>query len=332
MKKIKLLAMAAVVVSLLVGSTLCYAEVSFKDIKSTNWAYPYVSKLVELGGINGYNDGTFKPSNTITNAEFIKIVIGATVGEQVKTGTHWASGYMDEATELGVLEQGEIVEADYNKSMTRELMAAIVARTAEKILKEDIECVQQTVVAESIKDYGSIKTEYKDAVIDVYVAGIINGYSDGKFKPRDTATRAEAATMLVRLLEKEQRKEYKPSVSASEVPIETMIESTEGYNKKLAELQTCVADTDTAKYEMKLVEYVDKWSGETKYLVDARYVYSTIYFIKDKKIVGADGIMTDIDGYTNFGWEDGDITTIDYIGSFDAYTDILTLIPNPFKK
>ena len=42
----------------------------FTDMGS-HWADVTIGKLIELGVINGYGDGTFKPDNTITRAEFL---------------------------------------------------------------------------------------------------------------------------------------------------------------------------------------------------------------------------------------------------------------------
>ncbi|QIB68573.1 S-layer homology domain-containing protein [Aminipila butyrica] len=331
MKKIKGLILATVMATLLLTTVFSYAAVSFSDVKNTNWAYPYVSNLVERGSINGYSDGTFKPSNTITNAEFIKVLVATTVSQQEKTGTHWASGYMDKAVELGILKNNEITPAQYDQAISRELMATVIARTAEQVLKENIACEQRTVVAGTIYDYGSISDSYKDSVVDVYYAGIITGYSDGKFKPKNTATRAEACTMIIRLLEAKERKAYEEKESVKEVPIGTMIMNLE-WSAALKNLTTCVIDDDLAKYEMEI--YTNPINGVVG--IKARYLYSTIYFIRDGEIVGSDGIMTDRDGYTSFGFfegsKNGDITTIDYIGSLDNYTKILTLVANPFKK
>jgi len=46
---------------------------NFSDISETSWEYAAVSALQKKGIINGYNDGTFKPSNNVTRAEFAKI-------------------------------------------------------------------------------------------------------------------------------------------------------------------------------------------------------------------------------------------------------------------
>ncbi|MDQ4679540.1 S-layer homology domain-containing protein, partial [Stenotrophomonas maltophilia group sp. RNC7] len=56
-----------------------------------------------------------------------------------------------------------------------------------------------------IKDFNDISVEYQNHVARTYAAGIITGYTDRTFKFERTATRAEATTMLLRLLEPSKR-------------------------------------------------------------------------------------------------------------------------------
>ncbi|MBQ8525266.1 MAG: S-layer homology domain-containing protein [Clostridia bacterium] len=49
------------------------ASTSFSDSTQITWSAPYVAKAVELGFVNGYNDGSFKPGNPITRAEAFTI-------------------------------------------------------------------------------------------------------------------------------------------------------------------------------------------------------------------------------------------------------------------
>lgn len=46
----------------------------FKDVKDGHWAKSDIEALVGTGAIGGYSDGTFKPSSTITRAQFSKIL------------------------------------------------------------------------------------------------------------------------------------------------------------------------------------------------------------------------------------------------------------------
>lgn len=49
-----------------------YKEVKcmkFKDVPTNHWAYEAINKLAELGIVNGYEDGSFKPDEAVTRAE-----------------------------------------------------------------------------------------------------------------------------------------------------------------------------------------------------------------------------------------------------------------------
>ena len=83
-----------------------YTVDKFKDIKPDSWFAETVSRLVGKGGIDGYPDGTFKPNNTITRAEFTKILVSTLGHENLsKTGSHWASGYISKAEEIGLIDK-----------------------------------------------------------------------------------------------------------------------------------------------------------------------------------------------------------------------------------
>lgn len=50
-------------------------EAPFLDVASDSWYAPYVAKMKELGVIEGYSDGTFKPDQTVNRAEAMKILL-----------------------------------------------------------------------------------------------------------------------------------------------------------------------------------------------------------------------------------------------------------------
>lgn len=51
-----------------------YFSSSFWDVKTGEWYVPYVEKSAELGLINGYSDGSFRPAETINTAELLTIL------------------------------------------------------------------------------------------------------------------------------------------------------------------------------------------------------------------------------------------------------------------
>lgn len=84
---------------------------AFSDVPSTVNYAEAVNVLANLGIINGYDDGTFRPDNTITRAEVATIVVntlglgetkGATVFSDVPAD-HWAAGYINTAYGAGII-------------------------------------------------------------------------------------------------------------------------------------------------------------------------------------------------------------------------------------
>lgn len=89
-------------------------KVTFSDVKDTGYFEP-VKKLASLGILNGYPDGTFKPDGDITRAEFAAAVVRALgLGDNAELvkkntkfkdvqATHWASGYINIASDQGII-------------------------------------------------------------------------------------------------------------------------------------------------------------------------------------------------------------------------------------
>ncbi len=74
----------------------------FNDIQAGAWYYKYVSELSDNSVINGYPDGTFKPSGVVTYGEALKLImLAAGYGRQNPSGAHWASGYLSGRSPTG---------------------------------------------------------------------------------------------------------------------------------------------------------------------------------------------------------------------------------------
>ncbi|MFI3211535.1 MAG: S-layer homology domain-containing protein, partial [Peptostreptococcaceae bacterium] len=48
---------------------------SFPDVATSHWAYDYITDYAQRGILDGYQDGTFKPNQNITRAEFMKVMV-----------------------------------------------------------------------------------------------------------------------------------------------------------------------------------------------------------------------------------------------------------------
>jgi len=175
----------------------------FSDIRESDWYATTVKKLVDMGGINGYPDGTFKPNNQITRAEFTKILVSALGYDNLKpTGSHWASGYVDKAVSIGLATSGEL--SDLNRAITRKEMAKMVANALDHRGESHVD--NRANYRTLVTDYNNISKSYQDYVLKAFTKGIITGYPDGTFGPERGLTRAEASTVIIRVLDKNERK------------------------------------------------------------------------------------------------------------------------------
>lgn len=178
----------------------------FSDTQTSDWYYPHMKMLVEKGGINGYEDHTFRPNNQITNAEFIKTIIGLVDTGSIVYDAHWAEGYIQKARGLGIIEADELPENEYDEPIRRQRMAKFAARTMEKVLKETKAADTQEYIAK-IKDWSDVCENCKPYVAEVYSKGVICGMPDETFSGGSYTTRAEATTMLVRMIDSSYRVE-----------------------------------------------------------------------------------------------------------------------------
>lgn len=65
----------AVTIGLMLITGSVFAGAKFSDVKPSHWFYTYVMKASEMGIVNGYADGTFKPNQDVTRAQLAKIMV-----------------------------------------------------------------------------------------------------------------------------------------------------------------------------------------------------------------------------------------------------------------
>ena len=189
---------AIVIFAAISGSTVIAVSPVFTDTAS-HWARENIDYLTSNGAIKGYTDGTFKPENKITRAEFTAILLRALkndVGQPVEG--KWYDNYITEATNRKYIVAGEFDSVE--KNITRGEMARMIVRTMTEEYQGNL-----FDYAGQLADYGKTPAEYKDFVLKAYVKGIITGRPGGVFAHADPATRAEATTMIVRLIDATKR-------------------------------------------------------------------------------------------------------------------------------
>ena len=169
-------------------------EIPLSDLNG-HWAGETVTKLVGTGIVKGYEDGTFKPGENVGVDAFIKITVLA-LGQNVEVGKeYWASTFIDKAKELDLVKDGEF--DTYTRSINRGEIARIIVRALKLPDSNQLEQYKN-----KIADYDKIPDQYKSYILKAFEQKIINGYEDGSFQYAKNATRAEAAVMIVRMMDK----------------------------------------------------------------------------------------------------------------------------------
>lgn len=184
------------------GASAYSSGVVFKDVTDSHWASENISRLVEDGVISGYPDGNFKPEGTITYGEFIKLAVIATTCNNPGSAysCHWATNYYYTAIQTGLFVESDISQSMFDSPIPRSDMALIAANAIDQsVCKEQEELVHSYIV-----DIAQAKNNER-AVIKAYLLGIISGYTDRTFRPDASLTRAEAATVILRIVDPSKR-------------------------------------------------------------------------------------------------------------------------------
>lgn len=184
------------------------ADLTFSDVPSNHWAAQPIMEMTEQGLFSGTTApvngvGTFAPDATMTRGAFLTVLTRWLFGDEldamsVVPGAPWWKSNYTLALQNGLLKDKELGD-DLDKAMNRQEMAVVLARAA-----QGLGLAPDTLVSESaIPDWYSIGEGYREGVRFSYSMGFIGGVdSKGTFNPNGTLTRAQAATVVYRLLEK----------------------------------------------------------------------------------------------------------------------------------
>lgn len=199
--------------------TLAIAQ-RFSDI-ADHWAKQDIEKAVTAGWVDGYPDGTFRPDKNITRAEFVKMLSAAIhltpdsetsklliqqnayilerQPEDLKG--HWLSkqGWAQPALAFGL-----IIPTDYKNNKfepDRPITRLEIAIMAVRALGLVYPATQAGINKLPFTDQDQIPKSEQGYVQQTVNAGVITGYPNGTFGGNRQATRAEAITMILRVLQ-----------------------------------------------------------------------------------------------------------------------------------
>ncbi len=175
------------------------AAAQFSDING-HWAQEQINEWAEKGLTGGYQDGTFKPNNEISRAEFVAMVNRAFAianNDQANTGfadiKHGKWYYEDVITAKVAGYIGGYADGTFkpDQTITRQEVAGIIIRLLQ---------ITPATGGLEFSDAGQIPQWARDSVGAVAGAGLMRGMPDNTFAPTKSITRAEAVVSLDRAL------------------------------------------------------------------------------------------------------------------------------------
>ena len=172
------------------------AGAAFTDVEAGSW---YESAVTEMAGkqlLTGYADGSFRPSQTISAAEFVTITArtaGAAPGQG--QGGHWAAGYLQSALQGGWYDWDELPPTGetFDQPIPRQLAVKVLM----KALLPEVRGDYNTESAK-ISDFSQLNGRYYEAVLAAYACGVVQGDANGAFRPTSGLSRAEACILIQR--------------------------------------------------------------------------------------------------------------------------------------
>ena len=182
-------------------------ESKFIDIKG-HWAEEDINTMYQLGLISGVTAFQFEPERHITRAEFAAIMLRA-MGEEPKnymTGRFydvpadaWYFNTVNRAAEIGIISGYSASSFGPQDSINREQIAAIISRAMQLQGKGTGTDENNTASLGQFADQHNISSWARSGVAFAVENQIVMGRGDAQFAPLATATRAEAAAMILRM-------------------------------------------------------------------------------------------------------------------------------------
>ncbi|WP_028548043.1 cadherin-like beta sandwich domain-containing protein [Paenibacillus sp. UNC451MF] len=183
-----------------VDSAAPIPTVNLSDITG-HWAEINIKKAVSNGIVSGYPDGTFKPNNTVTRAEFALMLMNTlkpqgegaalTFTDTAEIGS-WAQKAVAQAFQAGIVKGYEDGSFRPNAQITRAEMAVMLANA-----------LGLTIEANSVTGFADDKDVpawAKGAVAAMKKQKLVEGKENNEFAPMASTTRAEAVTVLLNML------------------------------------------------------------------------------------------------------------------------------------
>lgn len=204
---IKYLTLTAILIVTLVVFVSAENELPFTDVPEDAWYYETVAEAYEKGIMKGQTDSLFAPVKTMSRAEFVTLLYRITgvnengFGETLATFDDgvtdaWYSEAMGWGVKRGLIKGMDDNTVRPNQTITRAEIAVMLDRYLQYMSYS-----LPAVAEESLfTDDASVADWCRDQIYACQVYGVFKGDEEGKFNPANNASRAEGATIVLRLM------------------------------------------------------------------------------------------------------------------------------------
>ena len=194
------------------------SNVTFTDVPRGTWFYNAVMSCADQGYVSGVGNNKFMPEGKLTYAQIFTMFTNAfyKAEKQDYENNRWMQmdAYFDGNPQWwsynayyfmdNKLLEGTSVNLKSNASANSPITRYEVVQIANNILKNKgitVSDAQRRNAQNTIADWSSIPTKYRDAVASCFSLKIISGYPGNRFVGTDTLTRAQACVILNSLVD-----------------------------------------------------------------------------------------------------------------------------------
>ncbi|GIP20597.1 S-layer homology domain-containing protein [Paenibacillus sp. J22TS3] len=189
------------------GFAAAEQTVSFTDVKGTYWAKDAIDSLVSLGVVKGFEDRTFKPESPVTREQFAQLITLAfyldipsddTQTYRDVSKTRWSFAAVEASKDFltGYYPPNGKAFFDPTGKATREDVAVALVKT----LGYQPDDLKDADILERYSDSDEVSPNLRTYLALAVEKKLMTGYEDFTIKPDKAVTRAEAASLLYRVL------------------------------------------------------------------------------------------------------------------------------------
>lgn len=179
----------------------------FSDVGSTYWAKDEINSLVQLGVIKGFEDNTFKPAEPVTREQFAQLLTLAFYldipTDETQTfrdvgPNRWSFPAIEASKDFltGYYPPNGNAFFDPTSKATREDVAVALVKT----LNYQPDDLQNPRILNGYYDGDAVSPNLQTYMALAVEKKLLTGYQDGRLRPNNPVTRAEAAALIYRVL------------------------------------------------------------------------------------------------------------------------------------